>query len=224
MPTNRFPVQADVAKFYGNPSINLTKWKKDYLVDIPCPWTLYVGKTPVHSIEINKKAAHSLTVVLNKIWDAVHRDQSAIETLHYHKYDGSFNFRPMRGGHALSMHSYGIAIDFDADENQFGSHHALFKPDSLIVKAFEEEGWIWGGHWAKPDNMHFQAARVHALTDELREWNVPNSEWPVNLPPSTTIEDHSVVPDVTPVPDTPVVVPVSNSTSVWSRIKHWFTE
>jgi D-alanyl-D-alanine carboxypeptidase len=98
------------------------------------------------------------------MWDAVGRDQGAIETLHYNRYDGSFNYRPMRDGHALSMHSYGVALDWDADENPQHSTRHLFQSDSLIVTKFKEENWIWGGDWSGTsiDAMHFQAARVHA--------------------------------------------------------------
>jgi hypothetical protein len=70
----------------------------------------------------------------------------------------------MRGGHALSMHSYGIALDWDADENEFGHKVHAFHSDSLIVQAFEGEGWVWGGRWSYPDAMHMQAARVYGTS------------------------------------------------------------
>jgi hypothetical protein len=122
-----------------------------------------MGKQHVPFITIHKKAAASLTRVLDSIWLGVGKDESAIETLHYNLFSGSFNYRPMRDGHALSMHSYGVALDFDASENPQHSTKHLFQSNSLIVTSFKAEGWIWGGDWSGTsiDAMHFQAARVH---------------------------------------------------------------
>jgi len=68
----------------------------------------------------------------------------------------------MRGGTALSMHSYGCAFDWDAAENPFHVSKGLYTDDSLIVKAFKSEGAEWGGDWheGSKDFMHFQFARV----------------------------------------------------------------
>ena len=29
-------------------------------------------------------------------------------------------------------------------------------PPAAVIKAFEDEGFIWGGRWAIWDNMHFE--------------------------------------------------------------------
>lgn len=161
-----WPLQSQCDAYYGNPrglhGTYSPKWAAANLTHVAVPWVLHDDKHyPVTHITIHHKCAQSLTRILTYIWEQCGEEQSAIETMHYDRYDGSFVFRVMRGGHALSMHSYAIAIDFDADENEFGSHKALFNTNSLIVEAFEAEGWEWGGRWSYPDNMHFQAARVH---------------------------------------------------------------
>lgn len=157
---NTWPTQAQAMSFYGNPSHSA--WIKANLVSVPCPWTLHMDKDVLHAIQIHRKAAESLHRVLQYIWEKAGKTQEAIEKLHYDRYSGSYNYRPIRGGSGLSMHSFGVAIDFDDQENQQHAEHHLFQPDSLIVKAFEGEGWIWGGRWspASVDAMHFQAARV----------------------------------------------------------------
>lgn len=159
-----WPLQGQCDAYYGDPrgahGTYSPKWAATNLTHVAVPWVMHCEEIPVTHITIHHKCAESLTRILTHIWEQCGEHQSAIDTLHYNRYDGSFNFRPMRGGHALSMHSYGVAIDFDADENEFGSHHALFNPNSLMVEAFESEGWVWGGRWSYPDNMHFQAARV----------------------------------------------------------------
>jgi hypothetical protein len=158
---NVWPLQRDATSFYGDP--RSSGFTANHLVSVPCPWKLFMGKTELHSIQINKKCAESLTRVLNAVWTAVGQDQSAIETLHYHFYSGSYNYRPMRGGSALSMHAYGAAIDWDDQENQQHAHKHLFQDNSLLILKFKEEGWSWGGDWSSGsiDAMHVQAARVH---------------------------------------------------------------
>jgi hypothetical protein len=163
---NVWPLQGQCDAFYGNPRGPhgySPHWAAINLTHVAVPLVMhYDNRIPVTHITIHHKCAASLTRVLAHIWEQCGEDQSAIESLHYDRYDGSFNFRVMRGGRALSMHSYAIAIDMDAEENPFGAHqHVLFHADSLIVQTFESEGWVWGGRWSYPDNMHFQAARVH---------------------------------------------------------------
>jgi hypothetical protein len=62
------------------------------------------------------------------------------------------------------MHSWGCAIDLDPGRNAFHDQTGHFGAGGAIavVRAFEAEGWIWGGRWAgrSCDPMHFQAARV----------------------------------------------------------------
>jgi D-alanyl-D-alanine carboxypeptidase len=162
-----WPLQAQCDTFYGDPrgdgGTYSPTWAAQNLTHVPCPWVLVMDSQHVPFITIHRKCADSLKRVLSNIWDAVGQDQGAIETLHYNRYSGSFNFRPMRGGSALSMHSYGVAIDWDAEENPQHSTQHLFQPNSLIVTKFKAENWIWGGDWSGTsiDAMHFQAARVH---------------------------------------------------------------
>jgi hypothetical protein len=71
----------------------------------------------------------------------------------------------MRGGSSLSTHAFGVAIDIAAPWNALGKKPGYnkhsFTEKSLIVQAFEAEGWVWGGRWERrPDGMHFQAARI----------------------------------------------------------------
>jgi hypothetical protein len=163
-----WPLQSQCDAFYGDPrgiggNYNPT-WAAQNLTHVPCPWVLTMDGKQCPFIVIHKKCADSLTRILGKIWDAVGKDPGAIETLHYNRYSGSFVYRPMREGQSLSMHAYGVAIDWDAEENPFHSTKHLFQSDSLIVTKFKEENWIWGGDWSvgSIDAMHFQAARVHA--------------------------------------------------------------
>lgn len=158
---NVWPLQKDCLGFYGNPASG--GWLQANTVSVLCPWELHVGATPVSHITIHKKCAESLARVLNNVWDACGNSMANIQSYHYDRYDGSYNFRPMRGSAAISMHSFACAIDWDAGENTFHSIKHLFTDQSPLIVKFKEEGWIWGGDWTpgSQDAMHVQAARVH---------------------------------------------------------------
>jgi hypothetical protein len=72
-------------------------------------------------------------------------------------FDGCFNIRTKRGGSSPSLHSWGVAIDINANWNRMGSKPTL-SPE--LVACFTEAGFDWGGYWATPDGMHFQLAKL----------------------------------------------------------------
>ena len=62
----------------------------------------------------------------------------------------------------LSSHSWGVAIDINAEWNGYGKPAApLGSQGSLIeiVPIFAAAGFAWGGHFSTPDGMHFELAR-----------------------------------------------------------------
>lgn len=73
---------------------------------------------------------------------------------------GSQNWRnKVGGGSGLSMHSFGTTIDINWDTN--GMPSAGVGPNSTDlpvewIKAFEDNGFEWGGRWSNVDYMHFQ--------------------------------------------------------------------
>ena len=68
---------------------------------------------------------------------------------------GCFNPRPKRVNGDLSVHSWGLAIDINADTNPMHRPMITDMPDAF-VKAFTDQGFTWGGHFATPDPMHYQ--------------------------------------------------------------------
>jgi hypothetical protein len=59
----------------------------------------------------------------------------------------------------LSNHAFGLAVDLNSDTNQLGTAGDM---DPRIVEIFEKWGFEWGGHWDRPDPMHFELARLFA--------------------------------------------------------------
>jgi hypothetical protein len=57
----------------------------------------------------------------------------------------------------LSMHAWGLAIDFNTRENPLGATPQM---DPRVVEVFERWGFEWGGRWSRPDGMHFELARI----------------------------------------------------------------
>lgn len=89
----------------------------------------------------------------------------------------AFNCRFVGGTTTLSAHALGIAIDINPIQNPFVKNSNTFPPagkdfdepherrssvtgiileGDVITKAFEDQGWVWGGTWtSKKDYQHF---------------------------------------------------------------------
>jgi hypothetical protein len=160
---------AAMNRFYGNPDSDRNgipdrAWEDANLMAITPPYRMVLAwdaKTPVKTIRVHKRCAESLTRVLAAI-ASHYGSQTALEKARMHLYGGCYNFRLMRGGSSLSIHSWGAAIDLDPERNAFGRKYSerqgMMPMD--VVHLFKAEGWTWGGTWSKGDAMHFQAASV----------------------------------------------------------------
>jgi hypothetical protein len=62
-------------------------------------------------------------------------------------------------GRSLSMHAWGLAIDFNVSTNGLGRAPQL---DLGVVEVFERHGFNWGGWWNRPDGMHFELGSLPA--------------------------------------------------------------
>jgi hypothetical protein len=91
-----------------------------------------------------------------------------------------FNCRTVAGTTRWSQHSFGAAVDLNPVQNPYvtsagvspaaGEKYAeaadrrasvkgLIGADSVVVEAFRDAGWEWGGDWSSPkDYQHFSAA------------------------------------------------------------------
>lgn len=88
---------------------------------------------------------------------------------------GTFNPRRIKRhpDSKLSMHAYGIAVDFDSHDNAWGGvrqeldsrgkwqntdEPSLIRQHPGFAETFEDAGWTWGGRWrgGKGDDMHFE--------------------------------------------------------------------
>ena len=71
-------------------------------------------------------------------------------------FDGCFYIRPVRGlPGRQSVHSYGMAIDFNAKENPLGGPVAF---SDEFIQCARDVGFICGADFQRKDGMHFQYA------------------------------------------------------------------
>jgi hypothetical protein len=155
------PLQSQCAALFGNPSH--PGWAHEHIEYVPVPWTLMMDTIHITNIKVNKVAAPSLRLILAEIWEDCGRDQKKIKAQGLDVFSGDWVVRQARGLKIMSMHAFGLAIDFNAPRNKLGDGEAktLFKGSSLIVQIFEKHGWTWGGRWkGRRDAMHFQFAKV----------------------------------------------------------------
>ncbi len=85
-----------------------------------------------------------------------------------------FNCRAVTGGTSWSSHAYGRAIDINPIQNPYVSgalvlpaagdnyvdrtvyHPAMIRPGDVVVRAFADHGWQWGGNYRTlKDYQHF---------------------------------------------------------------------
>lgn len=150
-------IQSDLFKTYGDPLDHGT------LVKVHIPWTMRIaglnGKTRRH-LWAHHKVAGSLERVLR----TVHGEygSSHIRRLGFDVFGGDHVDRKMRGSKRWSLHAWGIAFDFDPQNNGLRWDHRRAKlahPDCEDWwRIWESEGWYSLGRNHDYDWMHVQAA------------------------------------------------------------------
>jgi hypothetical protein len=163
----QWPKQSECDAFYGNPrgrnGLASATWEAANLVKVTVPWRMVAAwdaNIPIKSIRVHKRCAESLARILGRINCESAYSQALLADWGMDKFGGGYNYRLMRGGSRLSMHSYGCAVDFDPARNGMGDKTPHFANCPEVLAAFKSEGWEWGGDWTNPDGMHFQAART----------------------------------------------------------------
>ena len=149
--------QAELIKFYGEPG------QHQVALQLPYPHRLaWDVDQVITSFRCHEKVHDSLERVLTKV--LAHYGQTQLHALHLDLWGGCLNVRKMRGGSNWSMHSWGIATDYDPANNQlkWGKDRAhLARPEyGVWWQLWEEEGWLSLGRARNYDWMHVQAARL----------------------------------------------------------------
>ncbi len=157
---NNWPDQlpeANIIKYYGNVGENQTR------ISLPYPHRL-AWKTDqiINSFLCHEKVHDSLHRILTRVLDNFGHEE--IKRLKLDLWGGCLNVRKKRGGTSYSMHSWGIAIDYNPARNKlkWTRDKAMFaRPEyKKWWEIWEQEGWVSLGRSKDFDWMHVQASKL----------------------------------------------------------------
>ncbi|MCG8688347.1 MAG: hypothetical protein MI892_25975 [Desulfobacterales bacterium] len=137
--------------------------KNQARIHLPYPHKLAWKTTQtVNSYLCHEKVHDSLLRVLSRVLD--HYGHDDIKKLRLDLWGGCLNVRKKRGGNSYSLHSWGIAVDYDPSHNKlkWGRDRAHFANREYDTwwRLWEEEGWLSLGRTRNFDWMHIQAAKL----------------------------------------------------------------
>lgn len=129
-------------------SLDTPRFESRYIEPFTLPYPLFY-----EGVKVTRARCHHLIIEnFQQAFEAIKvaglQDQAQ-------NYSGIYNPRAIRGQTAHpSTHSWGIAIDLEAEKYPLGSTRRF--PDG-IVKIFQDAGFFYGGDFqSRKDPMHFQ--------------------------------------------------------------------
>ena len=140
---------AEIIETYGDPFD--PQFERNRIVFVQLPYHLVFLDAMVRRVRCHELVATSLREIFEEIFDA------GLEG-HATHYAGIYALRKQRqNSNRLSAHSWGIAIDLNAERLPQGSE---LDQHSGVVEIFKKHGWYYGGDF-KPlrDPMHMSAIR-----------------------------------------------------------------
>ena len=159
--TPLWPTQAEVR---SGRSLFGPAGQEQKLVNIQPPYTRYYRDGPLGSIRVHEAIAPHVQAARREV--LAHYGNAEIIRLGLNDYGGSYNLRPTSKGSALSMHAWGIALDFAPAKNGYNC-----KAPSASLSRPECQAWwdIWEAQGAIPlgrerdyDWMHLQFALLNS--------------------------------------------------------------
>lgn len=141
---------------YGDPSTVAFEdhWLEIYAIpaDIVSHFPPYPGVPHVTRIQMNRVAWEPFCAVFRQLIAT-----GLVRELH--TYDGCVNVRRKRGLGDWSIHSWGLALDFDQALAPLGSHTPHFS--QAFLQVWRDHNWECGADWTgRPDPMHFQFTKL----------------------------------------------------------------
>ncbi|MCQ2411248.1 MAG: hypothetical protein MJ053_07350 [Elusimicrobiaceae bacterium] len=147
------PTQAEVR---SGKSIYGRAGDETNLVNITPAYQLYYDGKAVKTIRVNKAISARVEKALAEILEAYGPEK--IHALGLDRYSGSYNNRTTTSGKSMSMHAWGIALDFDAERNAYSMGKGvatLPRPEcNKWWDMWEQNGAISLGRHANKDWMH----------------------------------------------------------------------
>ena len=154
-----WPSQAEVRSgksIFGKPGV------ESNLVSITPPYPLYFAGKQLKTIRVHKLIAKAVLTALEEVLD--HYGIDEIKRLGLDKFDGAYNYRKSRGGSSLSMHAWGVALDWNAAKNAMNmkaGQASLSRPECRAWwNIWEKQGAVSLGRARNYDWMHVQFATL----------------------------------------------------------------
>ncbi len=153
-----------VITYKANPSssnpegITITNnFEKINIIKVDLPQLAKATNGQFSSMRFHKDCAYQLQEFFKELEEK--------NLLHYIKsYAGAYFPRFIRGSRTtLSNHSYGTAFDINVPWNGLGKTPALVGQSGCVrelVPIAHKWGFYWGGHFSRPDGMHFEVAKI----------------------------------------------------------------
>lgn len=135
---------------------------EEALVSIIPPYPLFYEGKAVRSIRVHQLIASHVQAALAEV--LAHYGSEEIRRLGLDQYGGCYNCRPTRSGATLSMHAWGIALDFAPTSNAYAlksPRATLSHPDCRAWwEIWERHGAVSLGRQRNYDWMHLQFATL----------------------------------------------------------------
>lgn len=154
-----WPTQAEVRRgdsIFGAPG------REEELVNVLPAYQLFYEGSPVRSIRVHRLIASHVQQALREVLE--HYGVDEIRRLGLDQYGGSYNYRPTATGHSLSLHAWGVALDFAPRSNGLkmkSPRATLSHPDCVVWwEIWERHGATSLGRARNYDWMHLQFARL----------------------------------------------------------------
>lgn len=132
-------------------------FERDNIIKVDLPQLSKATDGKYKSMRFHKDCAYQLQEFFKEI------EQKNL--LHLIKsYAGAYYPRFVRGSRTvLSNHSYGTAFDINVAWNGLNKTPALVDQTGSVrelVPIANKWGFFWGGHFSRPDGMHFEVAKI----------------------------------------------------------------
>lgn len=127
--------------------------------------------------------------------------------------DWGFSSRPIRGTRTPSNHSWGLAVDIDAQQYPQGQRRKV--PPAWLISLFSQWGWSWGGTWSNPDPMHFEFRGTVEQARMFVAMLAASIGKPIPVPPGTPSPVSPTPPNTLGGSSQMVLIDISNG-AIWA--------
>lgn len=109
--------------------------------------------------------------------------------------DWGYNNRPIAGTRVPSNHSWGLAVDIDAQQYPQGQNRK--RPPQWLINLFGQYKWEWGGLWSYEDPMHFEFMGTRTQAQQMSAMILKNAG---QVPPPVVVQPAPLPPEPRKLP------------------------